>query len=113
MRRSKRRRLENLWHTDPHCSHCGQLTILVDPQKDRPFYDNEATIDHVYSRLDPRRYVPKQKGEVRRILACRKCNGERGGEENRALSLRTRRRLAQEGKERKREFKRAHNKENP
>jgi DNA-binding transcriptional regulator YhcF (GntR family) len=42
--------------------------------------DNMATIEHVYSRLNPQRYVFTQ-GEKRHILSCYKCNHEKGREE--------------------------------
>jgi len=42
--------------------------------------DNMATIDHLYSRMDPRRYV-QNGNETSHVLACRKCNLERSKED--------------------------------
>ena len=42
--------------------------------------DNMATIEHVYSRLNPQRYVYTP-GEKRHILSCYKCNHTKGREE--------------------------------
>jgi hypothetical protein len=46
--------------------------------------DNEATIDHLDSRLSPERGM--YPGLVRHVLACRVCNGRRAAEEERRLS---------------------------
>ena len=45
-----------------------------------------ATIDHVISRLDPRRWVRKQAGELRKVLACFECNAKRSSTEVQSLS---------------------------
>lgn len=39
-----------------------------------PRRDDEATVDHVYHRFDPRRHLP---GGGLTVLACLKCNYER------------------------------------
>ena len=44
-----------------------------------------ATIDHLYSRLHPRRLTFS--GEQRRVLACAKCNNDRSREETKIVYL--------------------------
>ncbi len=63
-----------LFHADPHCFWCGQVTrygAVGDPM--------QATVDHLYSRLHPERVnrYREQKG-VLHVLACSACNNERG-----------------------------------
>lgn len=94
----KRRRLK-LWKENPHCSFCGVLTILpedVSRKTKAPDPDNMATIEHVYSRLNPhrnikdkeeRRRAQKEEFGQRRILSCRKCNLERSEKEQSELSI--------------------------
>lgn len=74
-----------LWKEDPHCYHCGLLTELPPKKahlKNKPHY---ATIDHLYSRYDPRRYAPMVGKEKRRVLACFACNQKRSIQETAAL----------------------------
>lgn len=45
-----------------------------------------ATIDHLYSKLDLRRWVKRKPGEVKKVLACYACNQRRSIEETARLS---------------------------
>jgi 5-methylcytosine-specific restriction endonuclease McrA len=65
-----RRRL--LWNRDPRCFWCGRVTRF-DAYAD----EDAATVEHIYHRRHPkrkggRRFLPSV------VLACRKCNNERG-----------------------------------
>ena len=77
---SFRKRKLKLFEQNPHCHYCGVLTVLteagVEEYKDNP---NHATIDHVYSRFDLRRWVCNN--EERYVLSCRKCNNDRQARE--------------------------------
>jgi len=44
-----------------------------------------ATVDHLYSRYDPRRWVKGKDGEVRKVLACFECNNKRASWETKML----------------------------
>jgi hypothetical protein len=44
-----------------------------------------ATVDHLYSRYDPRRWVKAKDGEVRKVLACFECNNKRASWETKNL----------------------------
>jgi hypothetical protein len=48
--------------------------------------DDMATLDHLYSRLNPER-KPNLCGEERTVLACWGCNFERGKDEYAQLSI--------------------------
>lgn len=65
---------QRLFRADPHCFWCGCLTRLGAINGPR-----QATIDHLYSRLHPKRLDRhrEQKG-VLHVLACSACNNERG-----------------------------------
>lgn len=66
---------ERLYAADPHCHWCRRLTRWV-TSADGRLPDDAATLDHFRSRLDPLR--GKIAGEPRHVLACRKCNHDRG-----------------------------------
>lgn len=63
----------NLWKRDPRCHWCEKETKYSASQRD-PLL---ATLDHIYPRGHPLRNSFKP-GQERTILACRKCNAERG-----------------------------------
>jgi hypothetical protein len=48
--------------------------------------DNGATIDHLFTKLDPERYQPPKPGERRLVLCCWKCNNDRAAQRNAMLS---------------------------
>ena len=81
-----------MYEDNPYCEYCGcKMKLLFKEDKDKlpkglrnP--DNEATFEHLYSRLNPKRkeYTP----EIKRILlVCRKCNHKFGAEEYKKLSI--------------------------
>lgn len=73
--RKLRARRNKLWAEDPHCRQCGVLTVL--PQNTRNHkLSNLATIEHIYSKLNPKRLIQPEVNEIRRILLCQKCNLE-------------------------------------
>ena len=53
-----------------NCHHCGK-EVLFDNNVGAQDH-NKATIDHIYSRLDIRRYLVKEKDNV--VLSCHECN---------------------------------------
>lgn len=71
-----RRRLR-LFREDPLCPLCGKEMVL------RPNRHDTATIEHLVSRNHPLR--GKMKGET--MLMCRRCNGERGADEERTMPI--------------------------
>jgi hypothetical protein len=77
-KKSKPTRRRVLWTRDPRCFWCGRLTDIR-----TEWLDKSATVEHLYSRRHPKRgsarkYLPST------VLACRKCNSERGAPEARA-----------------------------
>lgn len=83
MSKANGKQLRRFWDENPNCHWCGVLTIIM-PQhlkKHGPVPDNAATIDHLFSRLDPRRFRSHMTMERRHVLACRKCNNQRGAED--------------------------------
>jgi hypothetical protein len=80
-----------LWEKDHRCHWCGVETILKVPhgKKHPPTF---ATVDHLYSRLDPRRRIPSEIGEERTVLACKRCNEDRAAREVAALATSAKRR---------------------
>lgn len=69
-----RKRTRKLWNQDPHCHWCGRITRLAGSGE--VAHDDElATYDHLYTRFQVKRNGPH--GYIG-VLACRKCNWERG-----------------------------------
>lgn len=80
---SLKRRRDQLFRKDPHCYWCGcEVRNYYDGHHGR-VHEDRATLDHLYSRYDPRR--GKENGK--RVLACWKCNHEREKAETKAQPL--------------------------
>ena len=85
-----RRRVE-LWVEQwGKCHWCSVDTWLRKPGDHKVYRravrDREATLDHLYSRLNPKRQTPPH-GQRRYVMACSKCNFERGRDECAALGV--------------------------
>jgi hypothetical protein len=76
-------RKQQLMSKNPYCYWCGQKLVYFDNNGGR-VPDNFATIDHLYSKLDGRRFDPKMKCKTL-VLSCFKCNQERGKKEDAEL----------------------------
>ena len=61
-----------LWRKDPRCFWCGRVTIYATSGT-----PNAATLEHVYPRGHPRRADPARHLPST-VLACYRCNQERG-----------------------------------
>jgi 5-methylcytosine-specific restriction endonuclease McrA len=79
-KRIKNARL-NMWTENPCCRECGTLTVL--PSQGSEDREDLATVDHLYSRYDVRRYL--QTCGPRYRLLCRRCNNRRGCRETGAI----------------------------
>jgi len=89
----KRRRLLRLWEDSPLCHWCKEATVCVF----RPFEKNkggkfrprpdEATLDHIHTRLEPERYLPVGKNGHEVVLSCWQCNATRNQEEQREMPI--------------------------
>ena len=62
-----------LWQDGPHCHWCGRITRLVDVASGQQAPPDQATVDHIYVKHDPRR---RSLGNPR-VLACNECNQRR------------------------------------
>jgi len=74
---------KRLFRENPHCHWCGVETLLVGNGHIKRANPRMATVDHLYSRYDLRRYV---KGEQKRVLACFRCNNSRSAQETKRLT---------------------------
>jgi len=84
--RRLRRIRKSLWEKDPHCHWCGVKTVwwakaLGHAEKPK----NAATLDHLVSRLDPKRYKMEYYPRSLFVIACDCCNNNRGKREDVAL----------------------------
>lgn len=92
-RKKYRAQRKRLWQEqDRRCFWCGTLTVLPPDGAPKRFIpqDDTATTDHLDSRLSPER--GKHPGELRRVMACYKCNQERCNAEVLASDLAERQR---------------------
>jgi len=87
-----RRRLISLWRADRRCYWCGRETVLrVFPRcakssvRPPPSCPEQATIDHLYSRLSGKRQQTYNTETT--VLACYECNQRRCREEQAALPV--------------------------
>lgn len=69
------------------CYYCRCKMVLNNATHGGKFPDNMATFEHLRDRLDPRRRRPNPSGEQRIVLACSRCNQERGRQRVAALGL--------------------------
>jgi hypothetical protein len=72
-----------LFNVDPTCALCGKETVwfTFGPTNSHIAPNNAATVDHIFTRFDPRRFDPVIRGgpmEKKYQLACKKCNFDRG-----------------------------------
>lgn len=63
-------------YQDPHCRWCGREVIFYVLQDGEKTPKNYATIDHLYDKMDPRRYNLYPDNE-HLVLACYDCNQKR------------------------------------
>lgn len=75
-----------LYREDPHCHWCKRKTVLTNVKEIKGKPDPlMATVDHLISRFDIRRWVKPQPGEKRKVLACFECNNKRASQEAKLL----------------------------
>jgi len=72
-----------LYQSDPHCYWCGRITTLTQGHVNGHDCPLQATIDHIYSKFNPMRWV---KGHDRKVIACYQCNHDRAVFEESQLS---------------------------
>ena len=63
-----------LYQSDPHCYWCGRITTLTKGHVNGHDCLSQATVDHIYSKFNPKRWV---KGHDRKVIACYECNHAR------------------------------------
>lgn len=93
----KRRQVEGLFkRQNGLCYWCNGAMVLFDERimrRNRPLPDNLATVDHLDDKFSPER--GKHGGEIRRVLACMRCNGLRGSMAQRSQPIEELRERAQ------------------
>lgn len=82
---SKRNRRIKLFKENPLCPFCGVKMVLPEDTGQEPRFmknppDNLCTIEHLYTRYNPKRFENRTE-EPFTIICCRKCNMIRGKEE--------------------------------
>lgn len=63
------------WQQGGHCHWCDRRVFLE--IVGQPLPPETATLDHVFTKNDPRREHPP-KGSIAHVVACHGCNNERG-----------------------------------
>ncbi|MFL6282749.1 MAG: HNH endonuclease [Pyrinomonadaceae bacterium] len=71
----KKTRRRQLWKRDPHCFWCGRVTNIRTVN-----LGDSATVEHIYHKQHPRRRDTR-KHLPSTVLACYRCNTERGAPE--------------------------------
>lgn len=66
-----------MWKQNPHCHWCGILTLSPLPGKESVTYSDTATLDHLYSKWELREN-PDLLSQQTTVIACAKCNADRG-----------------------------------
>ena len=74
---SQIRRRGRLFKQHPFCHWCNQPLVEVTGSKVKHFPPNAATLDHRHGRLDPRRRHDHSRSNWT-VLACWRCNHDRG-----------------------------------
>jgi len=72
-RESKPTRRRQLWRRDPRCFWCGRETDIRTVNG-----PDSATVEHIYHRGHPKRRQSTRRHLPDTVLACRRCNNERG-----------------------------------
>lgn len=87
----KLRRL--LRENGPKCHYCGCTTVPPTPGKASQAH-NSATVEHIYPKIDLRRYA--EGGNIV-VIACRRCNSNRGTTEADKMTRNYLQQLAKDG----------------
>jgi hypothetical protein len=69
----KPNRRRQLWNRDPQCFRCGCETDIRTANA-----PDSATVEHIYHRGHPKRRESTRRHLPDTVLACRRCNNERG-----------------------------------
>lgn len=75
--KQQKRRRNRLFREHPFCHFCDCRLVLIKDPKVKYWPDNSATIEHRKTRLDPTRGTDRSPENLT-VLACRKCNQDRG-----------------------------------
>ena len=80
--KKNRKKVSELWkNQNGKCYYCGIKTIKLTPGFCGIIPMNAATLEHLYSRYDIRRFIQINK-RSNTVMACRKCNSDRATKEN-------------------------------
>jgi 5-methylcytosine-specific restriction endonuclease McrA len=77
-----RRIRKRLWDQDKRCHYCKEETVWWVKEGKEKMPPNAATLDHIISRLNPVRHTLPYYPSSLIVLACNKCNNERGARED-------------------------------
>lgn len=84
MRHNRKLKLQ-LWKENPHCHWCGRLTQVTNI-RNGVLPEDAATVDHLFSRYNVKRWLHHRHDEPTKVLSCYKCNHDRGNKETSLLS---------------------------
>lgn len=71
--------LKNLLASSNHCFYC-KTSVIKNRKGSKICRSNSATVDHIYSKTDIRRFIVQEENNV--VLACYSCNQKKGVIEN-------------------------------
>lgn len=83
-RLSKKELRTQLWNQNPYCYWCGIYTKLDERRKGGKLFPDSATLDHLYTKYEMEKRVAYGNPFV---LACNKCNHDRGAEATKAQPI--------------------------
>lgn len=86
--RQKRRKRRLFYEQDKKCYYCDREMVYYKPkpQMKQPPPDNFATLEHLDDRYSPLRGIFREMGVPRTVVACYRCNFERGKERTRQMT---------------------------
>ena len=79
-------RRQILLNEHPFCCYCGVKVVYFKIKRFQRTPDNFATVEHLRSKYQESRKEPNLGNEQRIVLACNKCNNEKGSTETSLLS---------------------------
>lgn len=87
MRISKQLKRQKLFKAQDGEGHYCHKPMQIEVQSGGRLPNNYATIEHLRDRFDPTRNEPNHQQDKRIVLACNKCNNDRGREREKEMGV--------------------------